>query len=162
MPRGTPWDWSGTVSFSGHCVATMRRRRSASFSSDTSTVNGRISVAVSTVLVMAIPSLAQRPERRAHLGGEQLGLLPGGEVVALVDLVEVDEVRVGTLGPAPRRPVQLAREDADGRRHGDALDVEEAERVLPVETARGDAGVRHPGERDVVQHLVAGEVPDRA
>jgi hypothetical protein len=41
--------------------------------------------------------LAQRSERRAHLLGEQLGLLPGGEVPALVDLVEIGEVGVCLL-----------------------------------------------------------------
>jgi hypothetical protein len=41
--------------------------------------------------------LAQRSERRAHLLGEQLGLLPGGEVPALIDLVEIGEVGVCLL-----------------------------------------------------------------
>jgi hypothetical protein len=35
-------------------------------------------------------------------------------VVASVQLVEVDEVGVGLLGPAPRRLVELSKEDADG------------------------------------------------
>jgi hypothetical protein len=34
--------------------------------------------------------LAERPERGSHLGRERLWLLPGSEVAALVDLVEVD------------------------------------------------------------------------
>jgi hypothetical protein len=46
--------------------------------------------------------LAQGPERHPELFREQFRLLPGGEVAALVDLVEVDEVGVGTLGPAAR------------------------------------------------------------
>ena len=46
--------------------------------------------------------LAKRPERRSDLGGEELRLLPGGEVAALVDLVEVREAGVGRLGPAAR------------------------------------------------------------
>jgi hypothetical protein len=41
-----------------------------------------------------------------------------------------------------------------------ALDVEEADRLLPVEPTRGDPGVRQPGERDVVEDLVPGEVAD--
>src|SRR5215831_2348999 len=90
--------------------------------------------------------LAQCPERRADLFGEELRLFPGGEVAALVDLVEVDELRVGPLGPAPRRLILLAREDAHGHRDGDALGVEEATLVLPVETRRGDPGVREPVE----------------
>src|SRR5262249_44863497 len=104
---------------------------------------------------------AQRPEGRAQLAREEIRLLPRGEVIAAVDFVEVDEVRVRLLGPAPRRLVELAREDADGRGDGGALDVEEAERVLPVEAARGDPRVRHPGHRDVVEDLVAGQVADR-
>jgi hypothetical protein len=51
-------------------------------------------------------------------------------VVAFVDLVEVDEVGVGLLGPGPRGLVELVRENADGGRDGDALEVEEAELVL--------------------------------
>ena len=60
--------------------------------------------------------LAKRPEPRADLVGEELRLLPGGEVAALVDLVEVDEVGVGLLRPAPRRLILLAGKDAHGNR----------------------------------------------
>ncbi len=81
-------------------------------------------------------ALSQRGEPGADLAREERRLLPRGEVVALVDLVEVDQVAVRALGPTPRRPVEFTREDADGRRHVDALDVEEAELVLPVETGR--------------------------
>src|SRR5215470_11316553 len=35
--------------------------------------------------------LAQRLERRPHLGGKEVGLFPGGEVAASVELVVVDE-----------------------------------------------------------------------
>jgi len=56
-------------------------------------------------------------------------------VVALADFVEVDEVGVGLLGPTPRRLIELSREDAHGSRNRDALDVEEAELVLSVETS---------------------------
>src|SRR2546423_2390192 len=45
----TPCDWSATVSRSGHRVEAMRLRRSTRSSSGTSTVNGRISVALSMV-----------------------------------------------------------------------------------------------------------------
>src|SRR5262249_54088918 len=60
---------------------------------------------------------SQRPERAAYLGREEVGLLPGREVVASVDFVVVDEIRVGLLGPAPRRLIELSREDADRSRH---------------------------------------------
>src|SRR5215207_3968427 len=140
----------------------MRRRRSSRAASGMSTWNGRISLAVSTVLLMTTSvRSAQGPEGGAELLGEELRLLPGREVVALVDLVEVDEVGIGLLGPGPRGLVELVGEDAHRRRDGDPLDVEEAEGVLPVETTRGHPGVRHPGEGDVVQDLVSGEVADR-
>jgi hypothetical protein len=42
---------------------------------------------------------AQRLERGAHLGGEQVRLLPGGEVAAFAELVAVDEV-AGVNGAA--------------------------------------------------------------
>src|SRR6266705_1439868 len=102
--------------------------------------------------------LAERSEGRADLGGEELRLLPGCKVVALVDLVEVDELGVGFLSPSARRLVELSREDAYGSRNLGALDVEEAELVLPVETTRGNPCVRHPGHRDVVEDLVSCEV----
>src|SRR5829696_5789223 len=54
--------------------------------------------------------LAERSERRADLAGEQVGLLPGSEVAALVDLVEVDDVRVARLDPAAGGPPDLAGE----------------------------------------------------
>src|SRR5215831_20483421 len=83
--------------------------------------------------------LAQRLERRPHLGGEEVGLFPGGEVAAPVELVVVDEVvGIRTLGPAPRRLVELVGEDADGKRDRDGLGVEEGRLVLPVQAGRGD------------------------
>src|SRR5215207_721454 len=54
--------------------------------------------------------LAERLERRAHLAGKQIGLLPGGEVAALVDLVEVTEVGIGRLDPAARGSPEFAGE----------------------------------------------------
>src|SRR5262244_147636 len=97
---------------------------------------------------------AECAERRADLFGEELRLFPGGEVAAPVDLVVVDEVGVGPLGPAARRLILLAGEDARGHRDGHALGVEEAELVFPVQTRRRDPGVRHPVERDVVEDLL--------
>src|ERR687894_1786916 len=99
--------------------------------------------------------LAQRSEPRSELLGEQLWLLPRREVTTPVDLVEVDEVGVGLLGPAPRGLICLAGKDARGHRNGDALGVPEATLVLPVETRRRDPRVRQPVERDVVEDLVA-------
>src|SRR5439155_852738 len=68
----------------------------------------------------------------------------------------------------PRRPLGVSgcefshplapSKDAYGSRNLGALDVEEAELVLPVETTRGNPRVRDPGHRDVVEDLVSREV----
>src|SRR6266516_8106051 len=89
--------------------------------------------------------LAQRLERRAQLGGEQVGLFPGGEVAASVELAVVDEVLgIRALGPAPRGLIELVGEDAYGKRDRDGLGVEEVRLVLPVQASRGNPGVRQP------------------
>src|SRR5689334_12961646 len=77
--------------------------------------------------------LAQRPEAVAQLFGEELRLLPGGEVAADGKLVEVDQLRIGALGPAARHLVQLVREGAHRHRDRHALRREVVELVLPVE-----------------------------
>jgi hypothetical protein len=81
-------------------------------------------------------------------------------VAAPVDLVEVDELGVGPLGPAARRLVDLLGEDAHGGWDVDVVDAEEVESVLPVQPGRGDPCVRQPVKRDVVQDLVPGQVAD--
>src|SRR5260370_14498402 len=101
--------------------------------------------------------LAQRPERRPHLGGEQVWLFPGGEVAAPVEGVVVDEVvGVGALGPAAGGLIELVREDADGKRNRDGLGVEEVRLVLPVQTGLGNPGVGQPVQPDVVNDDSAG------
>ena len=82
------------------------------------------------------------------------GCFPGREVAALVELVVMDELGIRPLCPAPRGLILLARKDAHGHRDGDALGVEEAALVLPIETRRRDPRVRQPIERDVVEDLV--------
>src|SRR5687768_739640 len=98
--------------------------------------------------------MANRPERGSDFLGEEMWLLPGGEVTTLVDLVVVDEAGIRPLRPTPRRLILLARKHAHGDRDGNPLGVEEAAPVFPVETRRGDARVREPVERDVVEDLV--------
>ena len=61
-------------------------------------------------------------------------LFPGREVTAFVHLVVIDEIGIGPLGPTPRCLILLARKDGYGDRNGDALGVEEATLVFPVET----------------------------
>src|SRR5262249_56292927 len=95
--------------------------------------------------------LAKSPERGAHLLGEELRLFPGREVSALVDFVEVDEVGVGAFRPASRSLVLLARKDADGDWKGEALHVEEAALVLPIQARGGNPRVGQPVEPDGVE-----------
>src|SRR5215469_11998328 len=52
--------------------------------------------------------LAQRAERRPKLFGEQLRLLPGGQVAGPVDLAVADEGGVLLFHPAARGPEDLA------------------------------------------------------
>jgi hypothetical protein len=98
--------------------------------------------------------LVHGPERGPDLVREQRRLLPCGEVAALVDLVVIDEVGIGPLRPTPRGLILLSGKDAQGHRDGDALRVEEAALMLPIETIRRDSRVREPIERDVVEDLV--------
>src|SRR3954466_7744778 len=79
--------------------------------------------------------LAKRAQPGADLGDEQLRLLPGREVPALVELVVVDEVGIRLLCPTARRLIELVREDAHGYRDGHTLRVEETELVFPIETS---------------------------
>src|SRR5687768_11763870 len=98
--------------------------------------------------------LPQRFERRAYLYREELWLFPGGEVTAFVELVVIDELGVGPLRPASRGLILFAREYAHGNGNGDALGVEKATLVFPIETRRRDPRVRQPVERDVVEDLI--------
>jgi hypothetical protein len=93
-------------------------------------------------------------ERRAELGTEEFRLFPRREVTALVDLVEIDELVITTLGPASWRTVDLAGKDRHGSRDGDVHGVEVVGVVLPVEPRGRDRTVREPVERDVIEHLV--------
>src|SRR3954469_14990262 len=64
-------------------------------------------------------SSAQRSECRAQFGREELRLLPGGEVAATADLVEVREAGVDRLGPAARGGPDLAGKRREGDRNRD-------------------------------------------
>src|SRR6185369_12598220 len=99
-------------------------------------------------------SRTQRLERRAHLAGEQLRLLPGGEVTAFRQLVVVNELRIGPLSPSPRYRVDLVRIDADCDRDANALRRNEALLVLPIEARRGNGGVGQPVEGNIVEDVV--------
>src|SRR4029077_15208111 len=113
-----------------------------------------------------IRSSAERSEGGSELFREELRLLPGREVPALVDLVEVRDVRVCLLGPASRRPPDLAGErgEAERQRHrwrrlAGSLGLGLSS--LPVRSGRGGAGARQPVQHDVVENVVTGEVACR-
>ncbi len=59
---------------------------------------------------------AQGSERGAQFAGEELRLLPCGEMATLVDLVEVDEIAVRVQGPTLGRTIYFPRKH--GNRHG--------------------------------------------
>src|SRR5262249_31672039 len=70
----------------------------------------------------------------------------------------VDELGIRLLRPAPWSRIELVGEDAHGRREGHALRAEiRFAPVLPVETGAGKSRVRQPGDRDVVEDVVARE-----
>ena len=98
---------------------------------------------------------ANRLERRPQLCGEQLRLFPRGEVAAFVELVVIDKLGIGLLGPTLRALIKLVGECADGDGDGDVFGVEEGELIFPIQTGRRDGGVRQPVEGDVVQDIVA-------
>src|SRR5205823_13264790 len=79
---------------------------------------------------------------------------------ALFELVVIDEFGIRPLCPAPRGWIELVRKDAHGNGDGgaDALDSEERRPlVLPIETGSRKRRVRQPGDRDVVEDVVARE-----
>ena len=106
------------------------------------------------------PQLGLRSGRNAgsHLRAEQLRLFPGGEMAAFVDLVEIDELVIGPLGPTPRRLIVLAGKDAHRSRDRDVGGVVKVDVTFPIEASRGNRRVRQPIEREVVEHVVAREV----
>src|SRR5262249_24480422 len=109
------------------------------------------------------PLLPQRSQRGPQLVGEELWFLPGGEVAAPLDLVEVDEGRVDLLDPAARGLEDLAGKDGEADRDRD-LCRSMTDRggcssgVLPVHPHRGGPGSRQPVEGDVVEDVVSTEV----
>jgi hypothetical protein len=64
--------------------------------------------------------LSKGSECCTDLGREQLGFFPSGEMAALVDLVEVDDIGIRLLDPAARGTPDLAGErgEANWNRDG--------------------------------------------
>src|SRR5207237_2742671 len=107
--------------------------------------------------VGTLGALPDWSERGADLGREQLRLFPGGEVTALVHLVEVGDVGVGLLDPAARGPPDLAGErgeaDRDRDRRG-GLAGSLFLSFLPVRAGRRGTRAGQPVQPDLVAHVV--------
>ena len=80
-------------------------------------------------------------------------------MAAFVDLVVMDEFGIRLLRPAPWSRIDFVRKDAHGNRDGDAFGIEIPEFVLilPIETGARKRRVRQPGDRDVVEDVIARE-----
>ena len=77
---------------------------------------------------------------------------------AFVELVVMDQFGIRPLCPAPRGWIEFVRKDAHGNRDGDAFGIEiPFAPVFPVETGARKRRVRQPGDRDVVEDVVARE-----
>ncbi len=63
------------------------------------------------------PVLAQGTERRARLAGKKFRLFPGCEMATLINFVEIDQMWIGTLGPALRCTVDLTGKNRHSHRH---------------------------------------------
>src|SRR5262245_10973360 len=116
-------------------------------------------------LLAGLCNRSQRFERGAQFRCEQSGLLPGGEVSAPVDLVEVGEVGIDGLHPAARGSEDLTgkRGEADGdcnRRRSLAYRTQCGLGLggLPVPPGGRGAGARQPVQRDVVEDVIAREI----
>ena len=79
---------------------------------------------------------------------------------AFVDPVVMNELGIRPLCPTPRGWIEFVREDAHGNRDGDAFRIEiPFAPILPIETGARKRRVRQPGNRDVVEDVVAREAP---
>src|ERR1700679_3664526 len=80
-------------------------------------------------------------------------------MAAFWEPVVMNEFGVRLFCPAPRGWIEFVREDAHGNRDGDAFGIEKPEfaPILPIETGARKCRVRQPGDRDVVEDVVARE-----
>src|SRR5258708_36483856 len=93
-------------------------------------------------------------EALPHFGNEQLGLLKRSEVAALGNLVPVEELRIGLIGPHFRRYEKVALEDTHRNRQFEGHSGEILCETFVIEPCRGCRGVSQPVESDIVQHTV--------
>src|SRR6516162_1133925 len=123
-------------------------------------INGNIAVGLSHSLASLLSPRTKRFEGGSHIGYQQGGLFPGCEVRAFGMIAVVDKLYIGFLRPALRRLVNLFPKCTHADRKLDASHIEEAAcrqimPRIPIETRRGDRGVRQPIKRDVVEYIVA-------
>jgi hypothetical protein len=70
----------------------------------------------------------------------------------------MDQFGIRLLCPAPRGWIEFVREDAHGNRDGNAFGIEiPFAPILPIETGARKRCVRQPGDRDVVENVIARE-----
>src|ERR1700687_4877370 len=70
----------------------------------------------------------------------------------------MDQLGKRAFCPAPRGWIELVREDAHSNRDGDAFGIEiPFTPILPIETGARKRRVCQPGDRDVVEDVVARE-----
>src|SRR5580692_9999554 len=70
----------------------------------------------------------------------------------------MDQFGVRPFRPASWSRIEFVWKDAHGGRDNDAFHAEERiTLVLPIETSPRERRIRQPGERDVVEHIVARE-----
>ena len=70
----------------------------------------------------------------------------------------MDQFGIRPLRPTLWSRIEFIREHANGGRDHYAFDGEErCAFVFPVESSPGDRRIRQPGERDVIENIVAGQ-----
>ena len=68
----------------------------------------------------------------------------------------MDQFGIRLLCPAPRSRIEFVWEDAHGNRDGDPFGIEiPLAPILPIETGAREGRVRQPGDRNVVEDVVA-------
>src|SRR5262249_907907 len=107
--------------------------------------------------------LPKRLECGTDLVGEQLRLLPGGEMAAPFSFVEIDQAGKGLTGPRFRSSEELVlRKRSDSHRDRNLVGLlrsctnEVYIAVFPVEPRRRGRRVGQPVQRQVVQYLISG------
>src|SRR5215467_5326611 len=119
------------------------------------------SVSLNVSLKQSSSWVAKRPERGAQFRAEKLGLFPGGEMSAFVDLVEVSQVAIGAPGPCFGSPIDIIWKYGDCDRECDIAGLlsgrnnnAASRAILPVQPRRRGRSVGQPVQRDVIQHVV--------